>query len=147
MLLAATDITAFHVVGAVLAIWAVLVAALGITRPNFPGSLGAERVVIVISAVLVFGAIGTGIATSERPAKGEEGEQGQFTEKSGEEGSEAPDQGGTPAPSSAPESGQEEAGATGQDAPAPKTGQTLKLAADKTALAFDTDTLEAKAGH
>jgi uncharacterized cupredoxin-like copper-binding protein len=66
--------------------------------------------------------------------------------KGGKEGSEAPEEGTTPAPDTAPESGQEEAGETGKDAPAGKTAQTLQLAADTTGLAFDTTDLEAKAG-
>jgi plastocyanin len=144
----AVDITAFHVAGAILALWAVLVAALGIMRHDFPSSDAAQRAVMAISAILVVGAIGTGIATSESPAKGESGEQGTFRNKGGEEGSKAPNQGGTQAPDTAPESGQEEAGSTGQNAPAPKTGQTLKLNADpNNGLAFNTDQLSATAGH
>jgi plastocyanin len=60
-------------VGLILAIWAVLVSVLGITRHNFPGSDGAAKAVMAISAILVVCAIGAGIATSESPAKGEGG--------------------------------------------------------------------------
>jgi hypothetical protein len=144
----AVDITAFHVAGAILALWAVVVAGLGIMRHNFPGSDGAEKAVMAISAILVVCAIGTGIATSESPAKGESGEQGNFRNKGGEEGSTAPNQGGTQAPDSAPESGQDAAGSTGQNAPAGKSGQTLKLNADpNNGLSFNTDQLTATAGH
>ena len=55
---------AFHVCGALLAIWAVLVSFLGITRENFPGTDGAARIVGAISILLVAAAIGTGIYTS-----------------------------------------------------------------------------------
>jgi plastocyanin len=144
----ATEITAFHVMGALLALWAVLLAGLGIMRHNFPGSDAAEKAVMAISAILVAAAIGTGIATSESPAKGESGEQSGAKNKAGEEGSSAPDQGGTQAPDTAPEGGQEEAGSTGQNAPAGKSGQTLKLNADpNNGTTFNTDQLTATAGH
>ena len=54
---------AFHVVGSLLAIWAVVVSFLGITREGFPKTKTAERVVSVISIVLVVGAIGTAVYT------------------------------------------------------------------------------------
>ena len=69
----AADITAFHVMGAVLVFWAVLLSVLGITRHNFPPSDVAEKIVIAISGLLVAGTIGAGIATSESPAKAEGG--------------------------------------------------------------------------
>ena len=55
---------AFHLCGGLLAAWAVVVAALGITRENFPGSTTAARIVGAISVVLVLLAIGTAIYTS-----------------------------------------------------------------------------------
>ena len=55
---------AFHLVGGLLALWAVIVSFLGITREGFPKSAGEERLVTLISVVLVIGAIGTGIVTS-----------------------------------------------------------------------------------
>ncbi len=55
---------AFHVVGGLLAVWAVIVSFLGITREGFPKTALAERLVTLISVVLVVGAIGTGIYTS-----------------------------------------------------------------------------------
>ena len=70
--------TAFYVMGSILAAWAVLVAILGVTREGFPGSQGAERAVGVISAVLVLGAIGTAIyggATHEEHEEHEGGEE------------------------------------------------------------------------
>lgn len=53
--------TAFYVLGGVLAGWALVVTALGITRPGFPGSQAGKRIVIAISVVLVAAAIGSGI--------------------------------------------------------------------------------------
>jgi len=53
--------TPFYVVGGLLAVWAVVVSFLGITREGFPKGKTAERVVSVISIVLVIGAIGTAI--------------------------------------------------------------------------------------
>jgi hypothetical protein len=54
-------VNAFHVCGAILAGWALLVAFLGITREGFPGSLGGQRIVMAISLVLVVAAIGSAI--------------------------------------------------------------------------------------
>jgi hypothetical protein len=67
-------VNAFHVCGVILAGWALLVSALGITRERFPASAGAERAVATISFVLVAAAIGTGIytAATEEHGGGEE---------------------------------------------------------------------------
>lgn len=61
--------TAFYVAGAVLAIWAVAVSVVGITRPEFPGTLMRTRVVSVVSAVLVLAAAGTAVVTASKPVK------------------------------------------------------------------------------
>ena len=53
---------AFHLTGGLLALWAVVLAALGITLPSFP-SKGGERAVTAISAVLVASAIVAAIVT------------------------------------------------------------------------------------
>ena len=68
---------AFHVLGGVLAIWALLVSFLGVTRENFPASKGAERIVTVISVVLVLAAISAAVITSATEDEEEEegGEQ------------------------------------------------------------------------
>jgi len=57
-------VNAFHVCGGILAIWAVLVSILGITREDFPTSDGSARLVSTISIALVAAAIGTAIYTS-----------------------------------------------------------------------------------
>jgi hypothetical protein len=53
---------AFHVIGALAAIWAVAVAIFGIKREDFPG--GAEKIVGAISVLLVVSAISAAIITS-----------------------------------------------------------------------------------
>ena len=67
--------TAFYIVGGVLVVWALAVSlGLGMRRPNFPGSLQGQRIVMAISAVLVAGALATAVLTSGGSrAKGEGG--------------------------------------------------------------------------
>jgi hypothetical protein len=69
-------VNAFHVCGGLLAAWAVLVAVLGITRENFPGSTGAARVVGAISVLLVLMAIGTAVYTGATEEEDEAEEAG-----------------------------------------------------------------------
>jgi hypothetical protein len=57
-------VNAFHVCGALFAIWALVVSFLGITRESFPSTEGAARTVGLVSALLCLGAIGTAIYTS-----------------------------------------------------------------------------------
>ena len=67
---------AFHVCGGLLAVWALVVSFLGITRENFPSSASTARLVGAISAVLVVLAIGTAVYTGateeEEPEEGGE---------------------------------------------------------------------------
>jgi hypothetical protein len=56
--------TPFYVAGGVLAAWAVVVSAIGITQPEFPRTAGMTRGVYLISAVLMIGAMATAITTS-----------------------------------------------------------------------------------
>ena len=68
---------AFHILGGLLALWALLVSFLGVTRENFPGTAGGERMVVAISVVLVLAAVGSGLVTAaneeeEEPGGGEE---------------------------------------------------------------------------
>lgn len=67
---------AFHVIGGLLAAWALLVSFLGITRENFPASKASERAVAAISILLVAGAIGAGVITSALEDKEEEEHKG-----------------------------------------------------------------------
>ncbi len=55
--------TLFYAGGGVLAAWAVLVSALGLTRPDFPASDGAAKGVYGISALLVLVAVAGAIVT------------------------------------------------------------------------------------
>ena len=54
---------AFHVCGGLLAIWALVVSLLGITRENFPATERAARLLGAISVLLATLAIGTAIYT------------------------------------------------------------------------------------
>jgi hypothetical protein len=56
--------TAFYVAGAALAGWALIVSALGITQPNFPGSAAGRMGVIALTFLLVVGAASTAIITA-----------------------------------------------------------------------------------
>lgn len=55
---------AFHVCGIVLAVWAVVLTAIGLSRPEFPRTAAAARGVMAISLLLVALAISSGIVTS-----------------------------------------------------------------------------------
>jgi Mn2+/Fe2+ NRAMP family transporter len=64
---------AFHVLGGILALWALLVSFLGVTRENFPASKRSERLVAVISVVLVIAAISSAIITAANEGDEEKG--------------------------------------------------------------------------
>jgi hypothetical protein len=69
-------VNAFHVCGIILALWALLVTFIGVTRESFPATDGAARAVAAISIVLTIAAIGSGIytAATEEHEGGEEEE-------------------------------------------------------------------------
>jgi hypothetical protein len=54
----------FYIAGGALALWAVVLAGIGLTRPEFPYGATGQRGVISISFVLMVIAIATGILTS-----------------------------------------------------------------------------------
>ena len=56
--------TAFYIAGAVLALWAVVLAGIGLNRPKFPFNERGQSAVIGISLVLMIVAIGAAIGTS-----------------------------------------------------------------------------------
>jgi hypothetical protein len=65
----------FYFAGGALAVWALVVSALGVMREDFPSTRGATRLVGAISIVLVVGAVGSAIylsATEEHEPKGGE---------------------------------------------------------------------------
>jgi plastocyanin len=57
-------VNAFHVLGGLFAVWALTLAFLGITRREFPGMGGRERLVGAISVTLALAAISSAIITS-----------------------------------------------------------------------------------
>lgn len=54
----------FYLAGGVLAAWAVVLAAVGLTRPSFPSGPAGQRGVTLVSVVLVAIAIAMAIVTS-----------------------------------------------------------------------------------
>lgn len=64
IVLAVVSKVPWYVAGAVLAAWAVIVSALGLRSPSFPGSAGGMRVVMAISFVLFVVAIAMSIHSS-----------------------------------------------------------------------------------
>jgi hypothetical protein len=65
LLLAAAETSKvpFYILGGVLAVWAVILAGLGLSRPDFPYNERGARGVIGASFVLIVLAIGAAIAT------------------------------------------------------------------------------------
>jgi len=56
--------TPFYIAGGVLAVWAVLVAFLGITQPEFPSGRAGRNGVIALTVLLVAGAMSMAVVTS-----------------------------------------------------------------------------------
>jgi hypothetical protein len=54
----------FFLAGGALAAWAVILAAIGLNRPDFPGNLRGQRTVIGITFTLMVIAIAMAIVTS-----------------------------------------------------------------------------------
>jgi hypothetical protein len=61
---AETSKTPFFIIGGALALYAVILATIGIQRPGFPFNARGQRGVIALTAVLVVLAIGAAILTS-----------------------------------------------------------------------------------
>jgi hypothetical protein len=53
ILAAASSKVPFYFAGGALAIWAVVLAAAGLTRPTFPGGIGGARGVVGLTVILV----------------------------------------------------------------------------------------------
>lgn len=53
----------FFILGGALAVWAVVVAGLGLRNPSFPGAAARERVVMLISLVMAALAVGAAVVT------------------------------------------------------------------------------------
>jgi hypothetical protein len=58
------DKTLFYVLGGVAAVWAIVLFALGMRSPSFPGSPGAQRGVIAVSVLLVVAAMASAVYTA-----------------------------------------------------------------------------------
>jgi hypothetical protein len=70
-------VNVYHVCGVLLALWAVTVSFLGITREDFPGSPGGMRIVAAISIGLAVATIGSAIYVGATEKKDEpEGKSG-----------------------------------------------------------------------
>ncbi len=54
----------FYIAGGVLALWAVVLSAAGLTRPSFPFGATGQRAIMLISFVLAALAVVMAIATS-----------------------------------------------------------------------------------
>src|SRR3954447_8379711 len=144
VLVLATDITAFHIIGALLAIWAVILFLLGVMSHDFPRNDAAQTIVMAVTSVLVVGAIGSAIASAKNEPKG--GEEAGVQSKSGTEG-ESSTQGQPPAPGTGANAGQQ-SGGQGQSAPPGGTVKTLVINADPSGqLRYDKDTLSAPEGN
>jgi hypothetical protein len=66
------SVNAFHVLGALFALWAITLAALGITREDFPRSSGQTLAVGTLSVLFALAAIGSGIITGALEEEEEE---------------------------------------------------------------------------
>jgi hypothetical protein len=55
----------FYVLGAVLALWAVVLAGAGLTRPSFPFGAVGQRLIMVVSFGLATGAVLSAVLTSK----------------------------------------------------------------------------------
>jgi hypothetical protein len=64
VLAAESSKVSFYILGGVLALWAVILAGIGLSRPDFPGGEGGARGVIGLTLVMVVLAIGAAILTS-----------------------------------------------------------------------------------
>jgi hypothetical protein len=53
----------FYIAGLILAAWAVVLAGLGLTRPEFPYNVRGQRAVMAISFLLMVVALGAAILT------------------------------------------------------------------------------------
>jgi hypothetical protein len=62
--IAGAEFTPFDVLGVLLALWAVVVAWLGIRSPDFPSSGRSEKLVSGVFILLVAGTIAAGITSS-----------------------------------------------------------------------------------
>ncbi len=60
--------TPYYIAAGALVAWALIVSFLGIRSADFPGGRSGQRIVSVISVLLVAGAMGTAVITASAPA-------------------------------------------------------------------------------
>ncbi len=130
----------FYIAGGALVVWAFLLSlGLGLRLPAFPGSLGGQRIVMAISAVLVLATLSAAVLTSGTPANAGTREPPVTLEP-------------PPAPEPTPAAPASSSAAASTTAPAPAPAAparagALKLAANPAGqLSYNTKTLSAKAG-
>lgn len=56
--------TAFYIFGGLLAAWAVVLSAIGMSSATFPATVGAKRGVIGLTAILMAAAMATAVITA-----------------------------------------------------------------------------------
>jgi hypothetical protein len=56
--------TAFYVCGGLLALWAVVLSGIGMSRATFPATVGAKRGVVALTALFVVAAMATAVITA-----------------------------------------------------------------------------------
>jgi hypothetical protein len=61
---AAPSKTPFYLCGGLLVLWALALAAMGLSRPDFPGAVAIERGVMAITVLLVAAAMATAVITA-----------------------------------------------------------------------------------
>ena len=59
-----TSKTAFYLLGSAAAVWAIVLFAIGMRSPRFPGSVAAQRGVIAVSVLLVLSAMASAVLTA-----------------------------------------------------------------------------------
>ena len=59
-----SDPVAFYVAGGIAAAWAIVLFAVGMNAPGFPGSAAAQRVVTLISVLVVGAAMASAVLSS-----------------------------------------------------------------------------------
>jgi plastocyanin len=157
--------TAYYIAGGLLVAWALIVSVLlGLRKPDFPGSLGGQRIVMTITIVLVLATTSTAVITSGSPeAKAEAGsvasestanqeKESAKKEATSSPGSSPVKEGSAGPTGTGPTSGKPTSpkATTGTPAPpsSPAAATTLKLAANPSGqLAYETKQLKAKAGR
>lgn len=145
--LAALNETAFYVLGSCLTVLALAMTAVGLRSSESFASRGVTRIGLLAFAILFAGTAYFAVAYSEDEQEHREAELA--AEEAEEGGTELPAGGEVPTPDAA-----EAEGTPPGEQPSPQTqapageggGETLELAADAQAIAYDTDSLSAKAG-